>query len=143
MNQHNCVYWSNEHPHETQEKQLNQPGITVWAAIYSGGIIGPEFFEGTVTGPNYLQKLQTAIFPAMKEMPDFQSLFFMQDGAPPHNANCAQNYLDEVFPNQWIGWWRPVEYPPWSLDLTPMDFSVWGIVKNTVFGRRPENLHDL
>lgn len=143
VNRHNCVYWDTVNPHNKLESQLNQPGITVWAGISSSGIVGPEFFEGTVNGQNYLDRLQTAIIPNLRNRPDFDRIFFMQDGAPPHFARAVRVYLDQCFPNRWIGRRGAIEYPPRSPDLTPMDFSVWGIIKDDVFSRRPRNIADL
>ena len=74
INHHNCVYWSDKNPHFTIATELNQPGIIVWAEISSVGIVGPVFFEGTVSGEKYLEKLKTAIVLELKEQPDFNSL---------------------------------------------------------------------
>jgi hypothetical protein len=41
INKHNSVYWGDFNPHE---EELNVPGLTVWAGIWSGGIVGPYFF---------------------------------------------------------------------------------------------------
>ena len=50
-----------------------------------------------------------------------QQLWFQHDGAPAHLA------LDvNVFPNRWIGRGAPVQWPPRSPDLTPMDFFIRG-----------------
>ena len=103
LNCHNCVYWSDKNPHFTIATKLHQPGIIVWAGTLSAGIVGPVFFEGTVSGEKYLEKLKTAIVPALKERPDFNSLYFQQDAAPPHFALAVQNFLDETFPDKWIG----------------------------------------
>ena len=67
VNHHNCVYWSDRNPHFTITSELNQPGITVWVGISSAGTMGPEFFERTVTGDSYLNKLKIVIVPALKE----------------------------------------------------------------------------
>ena len=89
VHHHNCVYWSDKNPHFTIATELNQPGIIVWAGILFAGIVGPVFFEGTVSGKKYLEKLKTAIVPALKERPDFNSLYFQQDKAPPHFATAV------------------------------------------------------
>lgn len=143
VNRHNCVYWSDKNPHFTIATELNQPGIIVWAGISSAGIVGPVFFEGTVSGEKYLEKLKTAIVPALKERPDFNSLYFQHDGAPPHFATAVRNFLDETFPDKWIGRRGPIEFPPRSPDLTPMDFCVWGIIKDLVYSRKPRSVEDL
>jgi transposase len=45
VNRHNCVYWDSDNPHIIMEKEVNAPGVMVWAGIWSEGIIGP-FFRG-------------------------------------------------------------------------------------------------
>ena len=143
VNRHNCVYWSDTNPQFTITSQLNQPGITVWAGISSDGIVGPQFFDGTVTGERYLDKLRNVIVPALKQRPDFNKLYFQQDGAPPHYATAVQNLLDETFPDKWIGRRGPIEFPPRSPDITPMDFFVWGVIKDSVYSRKPRSVEDL
>ena len=41
--------------------------------------------------------------------------------------------LNYVFPNRWIGRGGPVQWPPRSADLTPMDFFTWGEMKCLVY----------
>ena len=41
---------ADENPHFTIMSQLNQPGVTVWGALSSEGVVGPVFFDGTVDG---------------------------------------------------------------------------------------------
>jgi len=65
VNRHNCVYWSSENLHIHLEKHINLPGLTVWCVLSSRGLIGPFFFEGTVTGALYLNMLQTSILRAI------------------------------------------------------------------------------
>ena len=43
VNRHSCVYWADENPNLTIETQLNQPGVTVWGALSSEGVIEPVF----------------------------------------------------------------------------------------------------
>lgn len=50
VNRHNCVYWAQENPHVTEEGAVNLPGISVLCGLSSRGVIGPFFFEATVTG---------------------------------------------------------------------------------------------
>ena len=35
------------------------------------------------------------------------------------------------------------EFPPRSPDLTPLDFYLWGVLKDTVYAMKPETLHEL
>ena len=96
-----------------------------------------------MTGPNYLDTLRTDAVPALKHRNDFDELYFQQDGAPAHFARNVRNYLDEVFSNKWIGRRGSIEWPARSPDLTPMDFAVWGIIKQSVYQRNPRNIVDL
>jgi hypothetical protein len=49
INRHNSVYWSDSNPHEVIKEELNVPGLTVLARIWSGGVVDPNIFDGTVT----------------------------------------------------------------------------------------------
>jgi hypothetical protein len=42
-------------------------------------------------------------------------------------------YLNSHFTGRWIGWAAPIACPPRSLDLTPLDFFLWGFVTDRVF----------
>ena len=46
---------------------------------------------------------------------------------------CNIWFLDETFPNRWIGRDGPTPWPPQSPDITPLDFSLWRYVKHKVF----------
>jgi hypothetical protein len=63
---------------------VNLPGVNVWCGLSSRGLIGPFFFEGTVTGQVYLDMLQTSIFPAIRELFGDGRFYLQEDGAPPH-----------------------------------------------------------
>jgi hypothetical protein len=47
-----------------EKKTVNIPGVTVWCDLSFRGLIGPYFFEKTVTGHTYLQILK--IVPRLK-----------------------------------------------------------------------------
>ena len=47
------------------------------------------------------------------------------DGASAHFALDVREYLNNVFPNRWIGRGGPVQWPPRSPDLSPMDLFIW------------------
>lgn len=72
-----------------------------------------------------------------------ENIWLQQDGAPPHYAGAVRDYLSQVFPGRWIGRRGPLEWPPRSPDLNPLDFFLWGHLKSTVYKERPTNLEDL
>jgi hypothetical protein len=53
--------------------------------------------------------------------------------AQPHFCQHVRNQLDRELARRWIGRDRPIAWPPRSPDLTPLDFLLWGYVKNTVY----------
>ena len=69
----------------------------------------------TVNGENYLEILCEVVVPQLQTKPDFDELFFQQDGAPPHYALRVRDYLNEVLPQRWFGRRGSSEWLPRSL----------------------------
>lgn len=152
VNRQNCRYWAPQNPHWFREHKTQYPQkVNVWVGIVGNRIIGPYFFEGTLTGERYLHFLQHELVPTLVNIfpnadnPDVpnNSLWYQQDGAPPHYARPVREYLNYAFPNRWIGRRGAVEWPARSPDLTPLDFFLWGYVKSAVYKEKPDNLEDL
>ena len=61
VSRHNCGYLAEKNPHLTIETELKQPGVMTWGALSSEGVIGPVFFECTVTADNYLEMLRDVV----------------------------------------------------------------------------------
>jgi transposase len=146
VNRHNFRYWSNQNPRwiEATHVQID-PRVMVWAAIWRNHIIGPYFFDGNVTGESYLQMLHTFLLPRLRNdyADELDQFWFQHDGAPAHFALSVRRVLDELFPNRWIGRRGPVEWPPRSPDLSPLDFFLWGHLKSVVYTNRPRTIEDL
>ncbi|XP_073409656.1 COMM domain-containing protein 10 isoform X2 [Dendrobates tinctorius] len=77
------------------------------------------------------------------QQPNSNYLYFQQDGALPHYSRVVHEYLDETFPNKWIGRRGPLDWPGCSPDLIPMDFFFWGVLKDKVYSRKPKSVSDL
>lgn len=145
INHQNVRYWANSNPHIVFEKPLHSPKVMVWMGLMKIGLVGPFFFEGSVTGLRYLEMLKGELMPSLIGMCGGQTdgMFFMQDGAPPHFANPVKAFLREEFPGRVIGRDLDIPWPPRSPDLTPCDFFLWGFLKQGVFARKPRDLTDL
>ena len=139
INRHNCVYWSTKNPNIVIEKELDLPGVTVWCAIFSSGIIGPFFFDITVISQSYLEMLKEKFWPCIQH----QEIIFQQDGTPAHYGRVVQEWLNEKFGKRWIGHRSFIEWPPRSLDLSPCDFFLWGILKDRVYRRKLRSIEKL
>ena len=75
--------------------------------------------------------LQLYVVPELEEFQPW--IMFQQGGAPPHWVSHVRRFLGATFPNRWIGRDGPTPWPPWSPDITPLDFFLWGYVKDKVF----------
>ncbi|GBN61523.1 hypothetical protein AVEN_122463-1 [Araneus ventricosus] len=67
-------------------------------------------------------------------VPQFpEGVIFQQDGAPPHYGNIVREFLGTIFPQRWIVRGAVMAWPPRSPDLMPLDFYLWGYVKQHVY----------
>ena len=87
--------------------------------------------------------LRTVVLPALQARDDFAELYFQQDGAPPHYSLAVRAFLNQEFPHRWIGRRGAIEWPPRSPDITPMDFFMWGVLKEKVYERNPKTVQEL
>jgi len=111
--------------------------------LSSYGVIGPFFFSSTVTGESYVEMLQNYFQPAIVDWADLNDFWFQHDVAPAHYSRIAREYLNGIFPGRWMGRHGPVEWPPTSPDLSPLDFFVWGVVKDAVYSKKPTSIDQL
>ena len=80
--------------------------------------------------------LQNQIVPAIRAiMPGEQinRVWFQQDGCPAHNFREVEIFLRTVFGERIISNNGPVRWPARSPDITPLDFYLWGYVKNEIY----------
>ena len=140
-NRYNSYTWAQQNPHSVvEERNQGRFGFSVWVGVYRGRIIGPVIYNGTLTSERYLEILRQQIEPQIEDMPliELRDIFFQQDGAPPHNAAIINNFLTLSFGNNWIANRGPKHWPARSPDLTPLDFFLWGRLKDLIY-RLPKN----
>ena len=111
VNRHNCVIWGYENPKAYFEKPLKADGITVWAAMFRDQLIGPYFFESTVTQVSYLSMLKDFFIPSLRKSRRLRKTYFQQDGAPPHWGLQVREFLTKTFGERWIGRSGPTAWP--------------------------------
>lgn len=143
INRHNSVYWAIQNPNLTWEHTMQAEGVTVWAGLSSQGVIGPYFFDGTVTSQNYMEMLSDYFYPLFCDLPNSESFFFMHDGAPAHYGSIVRDWLDENFPARWIGRRGALDWPARSPDLTPADYFLWAYLKDIVYQKKHRTLSSL
>ena len=59
-------------------------------------------------------------------------MYLQHDGAP-HSSREVRNFLNYRFPGRWIARGRPHSWPARSSDLSPLDYCVWGWMKELVY----------
>jgi hypothetical protein len=73
----------------------------------------------------YMTMLREHLLPWANDLFDGKEWCFQQDTAPAHKANETQEFLSEECPD----FITKAEWPPYSPDLNPMDYSVWSILE--------------
>lgn len=150
VNKRNCRYWGTQKPDFCLERSLHSDKVTVWAALSSSGIIGPFFFEDengdaeTINSERYLELLKTKFVPALRRRgADFKTVWFQQDGATPHTSREVLTWLEKTFGTQYISYRTDNVWPPHSPDLSPLDFFLWGYLKDRVYNPAPKTTEEL
>lgn len=148
FNQHNRHMWAHENPFLAEEDSFQHRfSLNVWAGVVGPHILGPVFLP-RLNGASYLEFL-THTLPDLlvDEVPLLlrRHMFYQHDGAPAHFQINVRRHLDEVYGARWIGRGGPVQWPPRSPDLTPLDFFLWGRVKSLVYddGNGPATVNEL
>ncbi|KYN28572.1 hypothetical protein ALC57_02013 [Trachymyrmex cornetzi] len=116
--------------------------------ILDNYVIEPFFFPENVniTAVTYSEFLVETLPYLLEDVPlaVIPNIIFQQDGHPAHSSLLARTILNQRFPNRWIGIHSTLqEWPPRSPDLTPMDFFVWGYIRDQVYDSLPRNRNDL
>ncbi|GFT12454.1 transposable element Tc3 transposase [Trichonephila clavipes] len=122
VNKQNCRIWSEANPQVYVKTPLHAEKLTVWCALWAGGIIGPYFF---------------------KIDESHNELWFQQDGATCHTARATIDLLKDTFGDRLISRFGPVNWPSRSCDLTPLDYFLWGYIKSLVYADKPQTLDHL
>ncbi|GFU16263.1 putative transposable element [Trichonephila clavipes] len=148
VNKQSCRIWSEANPQVYVETTLHPEKLIVWCALWAGGIIGPYFFKNdaghnvTVNGDRYRAMITNFFIPELNNH-DVQELWFQQDGATCHTACAPIDLLKDTFGDRLISRFGPVNWPPRSYDLTPLDYFLWGYVKSLVYADKPQTLDHL
>ncbi|GFX86793.1 DUF4817 domain-containing protein [Trichonephila clavipes] len=96
VNKQNCRIWSEANPQVYVETPLHPEKLTVWCALWAGGIIGLYFFKNdeghnvTVNGDRYTAMITNFFIPELNNH-DVQELWSQQDGATCHTARAPQS----------------------------------------------------
>ncbi|GFW28940.1 putative transposable element [Trichonephila clavipes] len=96
----------------------------------------------TVNGDRYRATITNFFIPELNNH-DVQELWFQQDGATCHTARATIALLKDTLGDRLISRFGPVNWPPRSCDLTPLDYFLWGYVKSLAYADKPQTLDHL
>ncbi|GFV71458.1 transposable element Tc3 transposase [Trichonephila clavipes] len=123
VNKQNCRIWSEANPQVYVETPLHPEKLTVWCALWAGGILlqNDEDHNVTVNDDRYTAMITNFFIPELNNH-DVLELWFQQDGATCHTARATIDLLKDTFGDRLISRFGPVNCPPRSFDLTPLDY---------------------
>ncbi|GFX88163.1 uncharacterized protein TNCV_159781 [Trichonephila clavipes] len=124
VNKQNCRIWSEANPQVYVETPLHPEKLTVWCALWAGGILLQNDEGHNVTGNG-------AVVPTRRR------------NMSEHTARATIDLLKDTFGDRLISRFGPVNGPPRSCDLTPLDYFLWGYVKSLVYADKPQTLDHL
>ncbi|GFX95041.1 DUF4817 domain-containing protein [Trichonephila clavipes] len=96
----------------------------------------------TVNGDWYRAMITIFFIPELNNH-DVQGLWFQQDGATCHTARATIDLMKYTFDDRLISRFGPVNWPPRSCGLTPLDYFLWDYVKSLVYADTPQTLDHL
>ena len=149
VNKQNWRHWGTENPHLSAISPLHPQRVTVWCAISSKRIVGPVFIDGMVTGVKYRELLERHFGPEAGRLNMTRRYWFMQDGARPHRTADVFMWLETTFGERLIALdaekftGHGIEWPPYSPDLNPCDFFLWGFIKDRIYKNPLNSLENL
>ncbi|GFW66190.1 putative LOC100569746 [Trichonephila clavipes] len=113
-----------------------------WWNHWSVLLKNDEGHNVTVNGDRYRAMITNFFIPELNKH-DVQELWFQKDGATCHTARATIDLLKDTFGDRLISRFGPVNWPPKSCDLTPLDYFLWGYVKSLVYADKPQTLDHL
>ncbi|GFX24551.1 DUF4817 domain-containing protein [Trichonephila clavipes] len=127
---HKRILFSDE-AHFWLNGYVNQQNCRIWSEA------NPQVYVET---PLHPEKLTVG---ALYGLVESLELWFQQDGATCHTARATIDLLKDTFGDRLILRFGPVNWPPRSCDLTPLDYFLWGYVKSLVYGDKSQTLDHL
>ena len=118
-----------------------------WIALSYRAVIGPFWFQDekgkttTVASDGYLtglRKFWRSL--GRRSSCAVEEAWFQQDGATPHTSRVVLAWLQERFGKRLISRKLPNEWPQHSPDLNPLDYFLWGFLKD---GNKPQTIQEL
>lgn len=135
-NNHNEHVWALQNPHAIRSRRFQQRfSVNVWGGIFNNNLLPVHVLNDRLNADLYRHFLEHDLLEFIDDVQlnIIQNMWYQHDGAPPHRGRQVAAWLNEHFPNKWIGQGGPISWPPRSPDLNPLDFYLWGHMKQLVY----------
>ena len=130
------------HPDSPRPKKFRQKPSSVKLMLiaaydHSGLILSHYVPQGqTVNAAYYSNYLKVHLRNAFRRKRPNMNPLILHDNASPHRARVTQETLKQLN-------WETLPHPPYSPDISPPDFDLFGKLKEPLRGKRFGNLDDL
>jgi hypothetical protein len=116
------------------KKTFKGSTLSFHASIAKERLLGPYSLAPCLTGAVDHDFLYNVLSELLQDVDLLTGIhvWFMHDGAPPHLLTFRK-FVNNLFPEQWVGRGGPTAWPAPSSDFSPLDFYLWEHVKSTVY----------
>ncbi|KZC15045.1 hypothetical protein WN55_08609 [Dufourea novaeangliae] len=137
INLRNMHYWATENPPWMREVDHQcQWGINPGCCILGNQLIGSYFINELLTGQiysNFLRDILPVFFLENVPLNIRTDIWYPHEACRAHYTHVARQVLDRQFHNRWIGRGGAFLWPPRSPDITPLDYYLWGTLKDMMY----------
>ena len=118
------------------DQSTRDPTDSITSMVASSGLISSKI------RPELALRSMEIVTENMDDI-DPEEMWFQQDGATCHTATATIDLLKSKFGDKLISRNGPVNWPPRSCDLTPLDYFPWGYVKSIVYADKLATIDSL
>lgn len=140
FNRRNRHFWASENPNVSKEGGFQQKFSFNVFCLLMDDKFKYVIYDERLTSRKYLDIIRMVVedFVDNLTLEEGRNIWYQLDGAPAHCTEEVSRELSRIFDDRWIRRLGPWNWPPRSPDLTPLDFYLWGSIKERVY-RTPVN----
>ena len=133
---------------EVECKVQGPKKVMCWAGMVGDSILKLRWWDEdqrprTMTGASYLAMVRDEVWPEVRGRASQRGFWWQQDGASVHCTDDNLAFLEQRFRGRVISRRGEHPWPPYSPDLSPLDYYFWGYANAEVFRRKPTTIEQL
>ena len=145
VNRHDNITWTDTNPRKIIDRPFQSPGVMVWAGVFNDRLIGPIFFDDGNDHRRSIFEHARKWFMAgdCRTRQHRFDLLSARRRTSSLQIECTR-MAERGF--RWIDGLAAVVRSNGhhrSPDLTPLDFWLWGYLKEKVYAEKPRTIDDL